>query len=287
MITVETLSAVITRLLPEPHAGLLNGILFGTKSGIPADLNNNLITTGVVHIVALSGMNISLVTGFVGQILKKIVSRRVASLSMILGIIIFVNFVGPSASIVRAAIMSALSLIAVIFGKEYWALWSWVLAVTMMLLLNIAWLGDLSFQLSALSTLGIILFNKKNPEYQAERGVKIGPPVTAESNILNGPVKSLLNIIYDELHLTLSAQVFTIPLVFLHFHRISLISPLTNILIGWTILPVSIFGWTSALLGLVWLPLGKITSVLCWALIEYLINTVDWIARMPWSSVSF
>lgn len=259
MITVPSLTSVINQLLPEPHVGLLAGLLFGSKTSLGKDLYQALIITGTLHIAALSGMNISLVTNAMAKIFLNFVSNRIASLLTILVIIWFVNFVGLSPSVVRAAIMGCLSLIAVIFGRQNWAIYSWLLAVSTMLVINMRWLFDLSFQLSALASLGIILF---------------------------GGVKKT-NFVYDSLRLTLAAQVFTIPLIFLHFQRISLISPLTNLLIGWVVLPATVLGWLAAFAGSFWLPLGFVPAWLAWGLLEYLIRVVEWTSKIPLAAIGF
>ncbi|MFZ5844938.1 MAG: ComEC/Rec2 family competence protein, partial [Patescibacteria group bacterium] len=160
MFTVQALTSVVNQLLPEPHAGLLNGILFGTKAMLSKELYQALVTTGTLHIVALSGMNITILINLVHLLFLGFISRRLSSL-LTMGVITgFVWFVGPSASVVRAAIMGGIGLLAVVFGRQTWAILSWLLAVSTMLLLNFSWLTDLSFQLSALATLGIILFGK-------------------------------------------------------------------------------------------------------------------------------
>ena len=164
MFTVQSLTAILNQLLPEPNAGLLAGILFGVKTNLDRGLYQALVTTGVLHIAALSGMNISLMTGFFGWLFQLVFSKRIASLLTVLSVVCFVWFVGPSASVVRSAIMASLTLIAIVFGRQNWALYSWILAVSCMLLLNFSWITDLSFQLSALATLGMILFStNKSP----------------------------------------------------------------------------------------------------------------------------
>lgn len=161
MLTMTAFTGLIGQLIPEPHAGLLSGILFGTKASMSRELYDALVQTGTLHIVALSGTNITILTGLVATALLWFVSRRVASLLTIVLIICFVWFVGPSTSVIRAAIMGCLSLFAVIFGRPVWAFWSWCIAVITMLLFSPGWLSDISFQLSALATLGMILLDRK------------------------------------------------------------------------------------------------------------------------------
>lgn len=62
MPTLASVVASIYQVLPEPHAGLLAGILFGTKTSIAPDLYDALVVTGTLHIAALSGMNITILT---------------------------------------------------------------------------------------------------------------------------------------------------------------------------------------------------------------------------------
>ncbi len=272
--SVEGLSRIINRLLPEPHAGLLAGIVFGTKASLSKDLSDALVKTGTLHIVALSGMNITIMASLVNFALLWFVSRRVSSLLTMLLIWWFVWFVGPSPSIVRAAIMGCISLLAVIFGRQNWALLTWMLAVGGMLLLNFSWLTDLSFQLSALATLGIILFGGKEVGgSQPNRGARA--------------VGKVLFLAQENLRLTLSAQVFTIPLIFFHFHRISLISPLPNVLIGWTLAPLTVMGWLVSVVGSVWLPLGQAVGWVAWVFLEYLIQVVVVTSKIPLASVGW
>lgn len=279
--SVSGLSLVLARLLPEPHAGLLAGLLFGTKASLSKELYAELIRSGTLHIVALSGMNITIIADLFAKGLLWVVSKRIASLLTILGIIWFVWFVGPSASIVRAAIMGSISLIAIIFGRQYWALLTWGLAVSTMLLLNFAWLFELSFQLSALATLGIILFGNT---IERDKKAKMDDRKNAIAFILSSRSIELLR---SNLRLTLAAQVFTIPLILFHFHRISLISPIANLAIGWLISPLTVIGWITAVAGWLWLPLGQVVAWVGWVLLEYLVLVVRLTAAIPLASLGW
>ncbi len=278
MFSVPDLTAIINQLLPEPHAGLLSGIVFGTKATLSKDLMDALITTGTLHIVALSGMNITIMANLMNLGLLHVINRRVASFVTILLIIGFVWFVGPSASIIRAAIMGIISLIAIIFGRQSWALLSWLLAVGTMLLLNPSWMVDLSFQLSILATLGIILFGSKK---ESNKSIPFPHPA---SHILRH-TSLLWSILEPDLRITLAAQIFTIPLIFLAFYRISLISPLTNVLITWLLAPLTLLGWVVAVLGLIWLPLGQLVAWISWVPLQYLISIITLTSKIPLASI--
>ena len=284
---VADLSLLIGQILPEPHAGLLSGILFGTKATIAPALKDALITTGTIHVTALSGANITILVSLVGTLLLLIFSRQITAV-LTCGIIIgFVLFVGPSASVVRAAIMGVLTLSSTVFGRQYAALLSLCIAVVVMLVVNPSWLTDLSFQLSVLSTLGVILFFKKQRLSYAEWKKQ---QVKAQAEMPSF-VKKIGTVFYglieDDLRMTLSAQVFTIPIILFAFGRLSLVAPLANVLIGFLIPPLTALGLFAVAFGLVWFPLGQIAGWFLWVMLSYILFIVELCARLPFASISW
>lgn len=262
--TVIGLTTVLGRILPEPQAGFLSGILFGTRSTMTKGLIDAFVTTGTIHVVALSGQNLSIFTGTLANWFSALVSRRISSLLIIFILVWFLWFVGPSPSLIRAVIMGSLTLLAVIFGRRNLSLLSLVLAVSSMLVLNSSWIGDLSFQLSVLATLGIILFGGKS-----------------------GTEGRWWSFIQDDLRVTLAAQLFTTPLIFFYFHRLSLIAPLTNILIGWTMPFIMGFGWVAAIAGYIWQPLGILPAWSAWVFLTYVIRAVEITAAFPFAGIGW
>ena len=311
--TVLDFVSVINSILPEPHAGLLNGILFGTKATLSPDLMDALVKTSTLHIIALSGMNITILTNLVSITLLRFISRRIASVLTIVTIIGFILFVGPSASVIRAGIMGSLALLAVVFGRQTWSLLFLILASGIMLIVHPAWITDIGFQLSVLATLGIILFGKKLGSASVAQknfdqlflsfprrresilGVQddenfLGTAVRLSSSKILSPFASLFvfiwSLIEDDLRVTLAAQVFTIPLILYHFHRVSLISPVTNILIGWIIQPVTIVGLAAAIIGYVFFPLGMLIGWVAWVPLQYMILVIQITSMLPFASLS-
>lgn len=259
--------SVINQLLPEPQASLLAGMLFGVRADIPQAFYQDLIATGVIHVIALSGTNISILidivakaTGFLG--------KRVSAVSSIVFITSFVLFVGPSPTIVRAAIMGSMSMVAIFFGRRYWSLLSLFIASGIMLIIEPSWGGEISFQLSFLATLGIILANKVVEREQSKR-----------------LSRQLIFIFKENLVMTLSAQLFTLPVIVYHFERISLISPIANLLIAWSIQPIMIFGMITSLLGIIWLPLAYIPAIISWVFLTYFVKVVEILSSLPFASI--
>ena len=225
---------IINSLLPEPHASLLNGILFGVRSTMPKSLYNALITTGTLHIIALSGMNITILVNLMARI-TLFMGRKVSILLTTCLIVIFVLFVGASPTIVRAAIMGSLSLLSVYFGRLNYGLLTLFIAAGIMILFNSSLVNNLSFQLSFFATFGIILV-ARNTRNMTKKGL----------------LQQSVYTISENFKITLSAQIFTLPIILYNFRRLSLISPLANLLIEWTIQPIMVLGLTTAILAAIW-----------------------------------
>ncbi|MDP1721606.1 MAG: ComEC/Rec2 family competence protein [Candidatus Gottesmanbacteria bacterium] len=314
--TVATLTTILGRLLPEPQAGLLAGILFGTRASMSRALTDAFIATGTIHIIALSGQNVSIVTGLMASSLVHLVSRRIASLLTLLVLGLFLWFVGPSPSLIRAVIMGSLTLFSIIFGKQNWSLLSLALAVTIMLVLNPLWITDLGFQLSVLATLGIILFGGTTERMHRENRKSLWRKSkvviddrkelvdsTMQASSFDSPLRlsnfdilfsfihfvsgQLRHVMESDLRITLAAQLFTTPLIFLAFHRISLVAPLTNILIGWTMPFLMGLGWLAAIAGYFWWPMGVLPAWGAWVLLTYVIRVVEWTGAWPVASLAW
>lgn len=259
---------VINQILPHAQAALLSGILFGSRADFSKDLYDSLISTGTIHIVALSGQNISILTSLIAKT-TLIFGRKKSILLTIAGVVSFVLFVGAEPPIVRAAIMGSLSLIATYFGRKNWGLLGLFLSAGIMLLIMPGWFFEISFQLSFLATLGIIIFAAKSlPKTNSIKTMLVS--------------EAMLN-----LRISLAAQLFTLPLIFLYFKRVSLVAPLTNVLIAWTITPIMVLGFCVSLIGSIYLPLGKLIGWGVWVLLSYLLLVVELSAKLPFASIKF
>jgi competence protein ComEC len=267
MISPSIFTDVINGYLPEPHSSLLNGILFGTPIKGNYEFYQDLKAVGLVHIVVLSGMNIT----FLGAILAKMtssLSKHVSILLSIFSIIIFVLFVGPQAPIVRAAIMGCLTFVSILLGKKSIALYSLITSGILIALFIPQWISTISFQLSFAATLGIILLGG-----------------TRDTMI---PTKNtIVRYVRENLRITLAAQIFTTPIISFYFHQISYISPVSNILVAWMIEPLMIFGFVTSILGVIWEPLGRVFSYICYGLLVYFVTVVEFLAHIPYSYMQF
>lgn len=274
MITVTDCTTIINQLLPEPHAGLLSGILFGTKASLSFEFKEALIRTGTIHITALSGMNITIIANLAVTTLLRVFSRRTSSLLSVLIIIGFIQFVGPSASVVRAGIMGCMALFAVVTGRQRRALFFLFMTVVLMLLYRPAYGTELSFQLSVLATLGIILFAQPKDSQTLVFTQKPSPIYVPQW-------------IKDDFRTTLAAQIFTVPLIAIQFHRISLIAPLANVAIGFLIAPLTVLGMILVLLGFILPILAIPLSWIVWLMLSYVISVIELFASLSLASIGW
>jgi competence protein ComEC len=150
--------STIASILPEPQAALLTGILLGVETGIPSDLMDDFAATGTTHIIAISGFNITIVSGIVFGTAQRVFGKKRAFWIATTGVAIYTILVGASAAVVRAAAMGILYLVAVRLGRATYAPASLAAAAFFMTLLNPYTLWDVSFQLSFAATIGLVLY---------------------------------------------------------------------------------------------------------------------------------
>ncbi len=263
----ETVERQITLLIPEPQASFLMGLLTGSRRGMPEHLTNNFKITGLSHIVAISGFNITIIVSILGTFLF-FLPLRWRFLPSVVAIIAFTLFVGGSASVVRASVMGILGLVALQAGRLNHARLAILWTAFFMLLWNPKYLWyDAGFQLSFLAVLGLTecgdVLTKRLQKVPAALGIREG------------------------LAMTLSAQVFAVPWIISLFGTLSLISPVANILVA-PFIPLSMLTGTLAILGSwIWFPLGQLFAYVTWLLLTSVIVICDWLASVPYASVTF
>jgi len=153
----ESAHEFIKNQMPLQESSLLSGILLGIDQEIPGYLESAYRTTGTVHIIAISGFNIALITGLVIRLFRRIFKPVWAGILAISAILFYTLLVGAEPSVIRAAIMGSLSIPAYYLGRRIIGINSLTVAAAVMLLLNPLLLWDLGFQLSYLATLGLMV----------------------------------------------------------------------------------------------------------------------------------
>lgn len=245
--------AHIGLLLPEPHASFLAGVLTGQRTDIPKDITVQMQRTGLTHILAISGTNITLILVALEHLLF-FLPRAWRFPPLVAGIAVFTLFSGASASAVRACIMGMLQLVALQTGRPpvHRLLIGWTFAG--MLLFEPAQLrDDAGFQLSFLAVIGLCEFQE--------------------------PLKALLRRVpkmfglQEALVMTLAAQLTASPWAAYVFGTLPLHSVLLNIVVA-PLIPVAMLSGTGAvIIGAVSLTLGRIVMLPAWVALSCILWT--------------
>jgi competence protein ComEC len=266
---------VIHRLYPDPEAALLAGILVGDESGLSNTLKTAFNDTSTRHIIAISGFNISIIAGLLLAVFSRWLGARRGIRLAILGIIFYTLFVGAEASVVRAAIMGTLALVARQVGRQQFGLNTLAFSAALMNLVNPLILWDVGFQLSFAATLGLILYADS---------IKTRTMGWLASRISEDWLGRLKGPLTDYVFLTLAAQVTTLPLLLYYFQRFSLLSLPANLLILPAQPALMVLGGVSVMIGLILFPLGQLLAFFAWPLTAYTIRVVQVFAGLSWAS---
>ncbi len=268
--------AALVSVFPEPQASLLAGILLGVESGIPPDVRQAFVDSGTMHIVAISGFNITLLVGLFMGILARALGRWHGTILTILLIGVYTVLVGANASVVRAAIMGVLTLFAAQIGRRQSGINSLTFVAALMALFEADILWDVSFQLSFAATLGLVLYASPLTEWAVRQLSRHLPAETAQR---------LGNLLGEWALFTLAAQVTTLPIMLYHFQRLSLVALLVNPLILPVQPAVMVGGGIAMFLALIHPIVGKVGAYLVLPLVTYTIRMAEWSAALPYSSV--
>ena len=269
--------ATITQLIPNPQAALLTGILLGNDNGIPPELAEDFRTTGMTHIIAISGFNIAILIAILVNVAEKFMSRRSAVIFAISGIVLYTILVGADASVVRAAIMGGIYLIANRWlGRPNFAYASLFLSGLLMTLVNPFTLWDVGFQLSFTATLGLMLYGTPFTQWTRNRLLRW---------LDEGIVNRVMGLLSEAVLITLAAQVLTLPLMMAYFGQLSLISLVSNAFILPAQPGVMIWGGLATLAGLVVPFVGQVFAWVAWLFLSYTIWLVRLFARVPAATV--
>jgi competence protein ComEC len=252
--------------IPQPHAALLAGLVVGAKQSLGKKLLDDFRTVGVIHIVVLSGYNITIIARFIEWIFSAL-SRNRRLILAAGAIILFAIMVGASATVVRATIMAFIALLAQGTGRMYMATRALLIAGVIMLLHNPHILVfDLSFQLSFLATVGLIYFS----------------PLIASKVRWITEKAGLREIVVA----TLATQLFVLPFILYKTGLFSLVSLPVNVLILAAIPLTMLFGFLAGVFGFVWGILALPFAWVAYALLAYELVVVEWFARLPFAAIT-
>jgi len=195
-------------LVPEPESGILLGIALGDRASLSADLAYAFARSGTSHLLAISGFNMTLVASAIGALLRGRAGPRGRAAATVAAVVLYSLLVGLQASVLRSAVMATVAALGLALGRRVAAANGLCAAVAAMEALDPAIVGDAGFLLSAGATAGLLAFQA---------------PLAAR-------LRWLPSLVGDGLAATLAATLPTLPIVAGIFGRISIVSPLANLI---------------------------------------------------------
>ena len=262
----EQLLATLNTLYREPHGSLLGGMLLGERSRLSAVIQEQFRITGVVHIIVLSGFHITIVSLGIFWVLRSFLSQKIALAMSIIGIIFFVLMVGATSTIIRASTMAIVAICARILGQAHSGFRGLLLAGGVMSMHNTRiLLWDISFQLSFLATLGLIVFAEPLGKFLKHIPQFFG--------------------IRETFIATISAQLMVTPLIIYSMGTFSIIAPLANVLIvPWTIF-IMIGGALSLIIGSLFTSIGMLIMIPVDGLLSVQLFLVEKLSNISFASI--
>lgn len=246
--------------ISEPQSSLANGIILGVQGGFSQDIKDKMSKTGTTHIVVVSGQNMEVVAKVFVET-AKFLSPSLGFGIGVMGLIIYTLITGASASVVRAAILASLFLTAKLVGRKKNIINPLIFTAFIMILINpIILRFDVGFQLSFMAMIGLIYIT----------------PIFERIFI---KLPKLLN---ETASATIGAQFATMPIILHNFSILSILAPVTNILIVPMVPVAMLLSFLVGLFGLIWMPLGKILMIFAWPILKYIMSVIDIFSQIPW-----
>ena len=247
---------------------MVEGVILGGTATMPQETKAKFSITGLTHLTAISGSNVVILsTVLMAFLLLLGFWRGQAFYLSVTFIWLYIAIAAFPASGIRAAIMATILLLAQKLGRQNTSARVIVLTATLMLLSNpLLLLYDVGFQLSFLASLGIIY---------AKPIIDYAFPFAKHEKL-----KKALDIF----SITLAAQLFTLPVIAYNFKNISLVAPLTNLLIIPIIDWIMIFGFLAAFLGIFSNLLGFLFFIPTWMMLAYFLKILDLFSQ-PWAAL--
>lgn len=250
--------------LPEPHSSIAAAMFLGEKRGVSSKWQEKLSAAGIRHVTAVSGLHVTVAAAIAMTLFAGLGKRR-SALLVIVAIFLFVLMTGMQPSAIRAGIMGSCLVVAGLVGRMSSSSRNVLLAASLMLLFNPLLLKhDIGFQLSFLAVIGIIRLSPS-----IGKRLRFLPPVAR-----------------DVTAMSLAAYIFTLPVALYHFGQVSLVFPVTNLLIVPILHIVMMFGLAFIFLSFLSAPITSVIAIPLWLLLSYFIAVVNLISGLPWASVA-
>ena len=250
------------RLFPKDEMGLIIGMMIGETKDISEDVLENFKTTGITHLIAVSGSNVVYVVVLVQFLFKKFFGKRATYFISIFFLILFMLISGASASVCRATLMIILSICADIFFLKSDTFSNIFTSAFVLILLNPLVIYDVGFILSFGGTLGIVLLSKDFTRLFKRLGK-----------------------LSETLSVTCSAQLILAPIMMYYFNTFSILSIVTNIIVVPISGSITILGFVVFIISKISFPIAKLIANSLYVLATFTIWVADMFSKIPFSLI--
>lgn len=237
----DSLMQAIERSLPEREAGVLVGMILGERQAMSKEFYEWLKISGLVHLVVVSGSNVMLLSKGLIEGLAGYLGRKKTIVAVMVLAWNYAAMVGWEIPVLRAVLLISIYYWAQLWGRVFNIWRALGLTVLMMVLADKSMVGEISFWLSVLAFVAV---------------------VTGKG----------LNVFW----MTLWVNLWVTPILAISFGKISLISPLTNVMVMFLVGTITILGFFGAVMGIFWWPMGRGVLWLTYPLLKYFVWVVEW-----------
>ncbi len=250
----------------EPESLLMGGLVLGEKSSFSESLRQSFIDTGTIHIVALSGYNITIVAEWIMKLFSSF-PKNIGLGAGIFSVLLFVLMTGGSSTTIRAGIMASLALFARLIGRNYDVTRALILAGVVMILVNpFVLVFDVSFQLSFIATIAVIFFTPKVEKYFLWITPRFG--------------------LRDIISVTCAAYIFVMPFILYKMGNLSLVALPANILILPFIPLTMILGFLTGFAGIMGYIFAVPSGYVSYLFLHYELAVISFFSRIPFAALS-
>ena len=250
----------------EPESLLMGGLILGEKASFSQELRQQFVDTGTIHIVALSGYNVTIVAEWIMKLFAFLPVQAGIGLG-IFTILLFVLMSGSGSTALRAGIMAVLALVARATGRNYDVARALVLAGVFMILVNpYVLVYDVSFQLSFIATVAVI--------FVAPRIEKYFQWVTEKFELR------------DIISVTCAAYIFVLPFILYKMGNLSLVALPANVLVLPFIPFTMMMGFITGFVGLIWYGFSVPVGFLAYLFLHYELRVISLLSSFAFASLS-
>jgi len=241
----------------EPYASLMKGLVYGLPIQIDPILKQEIVRSGLAHLVVLSGANVTLLVQFSERLFFSL-NKKVGILLQLIFLFGFILLVGPQAPLMRAASMFICTVVCILAGKPSYIGWNLFLTILLISLIQPKWITSLSFQLSVFATFGIIVWGIISARFETK-------------------MNAFLEVFFE------SWVVFlvTAPVSIWYFKSVSFMSPLSTALVSWLIVPLMIAGFAISVIYIIAPPLAPIIAIPTQAGLQFIIWIIQTTSHLP------